>query len=146
MLCSPTFGPDGYLYVPYGDGGGQNDPFNRGQDLNSLLGAVIRIDVSQSSLQEPFRIPQDNPFVGMENVREEIWAYGLRNPWRTTWDKSGNFFVGDVGQIHWEEISLLTKGANLGWRLFEGPVCLTSQDAPETCVSDPSPYEFPIFR
>lgn len=116
------FGPDGNLYISAGDGGSANDPHNSGQNLGNLLGKILRIAVTG---QERYAIPRDNPFVGVEGAREEIWCYGLRNAWRCSFDRRTDaFWSGDVGQNHWEEINATsfaaTRGANFGWRLREG--------------------------
>jgi glucose/arabinose dehydrogenase len=119
------FGPDGYLYIGMGDGGSGGDPQNNGQDLGTLLGKIIRIDVDSGL---PFTIPPDNPFVGIVGAREEIWSYGLRNPWRFSFDRlTGHMFIGEVGQGSWEEVDFQpansTGGENYGWRLMEGNSC-----------------------
>ena len=118
------FGPDGYLYIGLGDGGSQGDPNNNGQDLGTLLGSILRIDVDGG---DPYAIPEDNPFVGQEGAAEEIWAYGLRNPWRFGFDRdTGDLWIGDVGGGSYEEINLLPageSGANFGWVLTEGSEC-----------------------
>lgn len=119
------FGPDGYLYIGIGDGGSGGDPQNNGQDLGTLLGKILRIDVDSGF---PFTVPPDNPFVGVVGAREEIWSFGLRNPWRFSFDRlTGDMFIGDVGQNSWEEVDFQpansTGGENYGWRLMEGNRC-----------------------
>ena len=115
------FGPDGYLYITFGDGGGQGDKhgeFGNGQKLDTWLGKILRVDVNTNSV---YLIPKDNPFVGKKGISPEIWAYGFRNPYRISFDKAtGQLFAGDVGQDLWEEVDIVTKGGNYGWRLFEG--------------------------
>ena len=120
-----AFGPDGYLYLGLGDGGGGGDPHSNGQDLGSLLGSLLRIDVSDDPGQPPgYRIPQDNPFAGVPEARPEIWAYGLRNPWRFSFDrKTGDLWLADVGQNRREEINIIRKGRNYGWNIMEGSEC-----------------------
>ncbi|MGZ5380574.1 MAG: PQQ-dependent sugar dehydrogenase, partial [Thermoanaerobaculia bacterium] len=120
-----AFGPDGYLYVGMGDGGSAGDPNNNGQNLGSLLGKILRLDVS---LGTTYGIPATNPFVGSATARPEIWAYGLRNPWRFSFDrKTGDLYIGDVGQGAWEEVDFqpasAAGGANYGWRVTEGAHC-----------------------
>ncbi|HEY9259423.1 PQQ-dependent sugar dehydrogenase [Chitinophaga sp.] len=114
------FGPDGYLYIGLGDGGGGGDKHGttgNGQDLNTLLGKILRINVDGT----PYKVPADNPFVNQPNARPEIWAYGLRNPWRFSFDrKSKMLFAGDVGQDKYEEVDIIIKGGNYGWRILEG--------------------------
>jgi len=116
-----AFGPDGYLYISTGDGGSGGDPLGSGQDRLSFLGKILRLDVDG---QLPYEIPADNPFIAFSSARGENWAYGLRNPWRFSFDRAtGDLFIGDVGQNIWEEIDLLpagTPGGNLGWNRFEG--------------------------
>jgi glucose/arabinose dehydrogenase len=117
------FGNDGYLYVGFGDGGGRNDPMKLAQKNGSLMGTIIRVDVDPLVPGEvPYEIPEDNPFVGKENVRPEIYATGIRNPWRISCDpKTGFIWIADVGQDMWEEISVVTKpGQNFGWSIREG--------------------------
>lgn len=114
------FGPDGFLYIAVGDGGGQNDKHGESgnaQNLSNFLGKILRVDVKQL----PYSIPSDNPFVGKSEARPEIYAYGFRNPWRISFDKkTGELFVGDVGQDNYEEVDIITKGGNYGWRIREG--------------------------
>ena len=120
------FGPDGMLYLSLGDGSASTDPFENGQHLGTLLGSVIRIDARDSSPAQPYAIPPDNPFVGVEGARDEIWAYGLRNPWRMAFDpEDGELWLGDVGFIDNEEVNRVGRGANHGWNVLEGFGCLT---------------------
>jgi glucose/arabinose dehydrogenase len=136
------FGPDGYLYIAKGDGGDGNDPGNRAQNINILLGKLLRIDVNTPNGSVPYSSPADNPFFGATAGSDEIYAYGLRNPWRFSFDRgTGDLVVADVGQGAWEEIDIVTKGGNYGWRVFEGNHC-TNLDA--TLCNTPSNYIFPI--
>lgn len=118
-----AFGSDGYLYIGLGDGGSQGDPLNNSQNGNSLLGKMLRIDIDGNA---PYSIPADNPFVGDAGVADEIWAFGLRNPWKFSFDtQTGDLWIGDVGQNEWEEINFQAAasngGENYGWRCYEGP-------------------------
>jgi glucose/arabinose dehydrogenase len=119
------FGPDGYLYIGMGDGGSGGDPGNRAQNGSELLGKMLRIDVDSAS---PYAVPPSNPFVGTPGVRPEIWSYGLRNPWRFSFDRvTGDLWIADVGQGTWEEVDFqpVTSigGENYGWRRMEGTHC-----------------------
>lgn len=118
------FGPDGFLYIGAGDGGSGNDPDNRAQNINELLGKILRIDIDMPSPPAPYSSPPDNPFFGSTPGRDEIYAVGLRNPFRFSFDReTGELIVGDVGQGEREEIDLVTLGGNFGWRVFEGTRC-----------------------
>lgn len=138
-----AFGPDGYLYIGLGDGGGAGDRFGNGQNGKSWLGAVLRIDVSQN----PYVIPADNPFVSDPDVLDEIWAIGLRNPWAFSFDRlTGDLFIADVGQNQWEEVDFQavggTGGENYGWPIMEGAKCYPDQNA----VCDQDQYVLPLVE
>jgi glucose/arabinose dehydrogenase len=124
-----AFGPDGRLYVGMGDGGGGGDPEEAGQDPQQLLGKLLRLDVDGTL---PYRIPSDNPYAGSTGRRPEIWAMGLRNPWRFSWDRTANLlYLADVGQNRLEEINVVpaaTGGVNYGWDLMEGSDCFEPRD------------------
>ncbi len=119
-----SFGPDGFLYIAVGDGGSRGDPHNNAQNLNSVLGKILRLDVHAAGKDRAYQIPSDNPFIGnVSGWREEIYAYGLRNPWRFSWDKAGTLWVADVGQDKIEEIDQVKNGGNYGWSILEGSSC-----------------------
>ena len=133
-----TFGLDGMLYVGLGDGGSGGDPLGNGQDSTTLLGSILRIDVDGGS---PYAIPSDNPFVNDAAARKEIWAYGLRNPWRFSFDRvTADLYIGDVGQNLWEEIDVVpagTGGVNLGWNVMEGFHCYSAATCDQTGLALP---------
>lgn len=120
-----SFGPDGYLYINMGDGGSANDPNNRAQNVNELLGKILRIDIDHSNGSVPYTSPPTNPFFGSSIPgRDEIYAIGMRNPWRSSFDRAtGQLYVGDVGQGAREEVDIVTLGGNYGWRVMEGSIC-----------------------
>ncbi|MCF1192616.1 PQQ-dependent sugar dehydrogenase [Mangrovimonas sp. AS39] len=137
-----AFGPDGYLYIANGDGGSGGDPGDRAQDLNELLGKVLRLDIDNGN---PYSIPADNPFVGNPNALDEIWAIGLRNPWRFSFDlENGDLWIADVGQNEIEEInnvSSLTPEINYGWRCYEGT---SEYNTTGECPNNSEDLTFPI--
>ena len=120
-----AFGPDGMLYVGLGDGGSSGDPRGNGQDTSTLLGSILRIDVSALDETGGYAVPPDNPFAGGDGTaRPEIWAYGLRNPWRFSFDReTGDLWAADVGQNRYEEIDIVRPGLNYGWNVMEGSKC-----------------------
>ena len=139
-----AFGKDGFLYIGLGDGGGEGDPNCNGQNINTLLGKILRIDVDSTHTSGlNYAIPPDNPFLG-QNARAEIWLYGLRNPFRFSFDSAnGNLWIGDVGQDSFEEVDMLTPsqgGANMGWNIREGAHAFTS-----SCTQTGSTLTDPIF-
>ena len=130
-----AFGPkDNMLYIGFGDGGKSGDPFNNSQNLNTFLGSILRVDVDNGN---PYQIPPDNPFYEQEGRKGEIFCYGLRNPWRFSFDReTNNLLIGDVGQNKWEEVNWNTwskaKGANYGWRTMEADHCFNPEDFCDT--------------
>lgn len=132
------FGDDGYLYIPSGDGGSGGDPQNFAQNRQSLLGKMLRIDVDNTSGGRNYSIPPDNPFINDPNTLDEIYAIGLRNPWKTTKDaQTGEIWIGDVGQNAMEEIDILRSGANYGWRILEGYRCYDSPNCDSSGMTPP---------
>ena len=122
------FGPDGFMYIGLGDGGSAGDPRRNGQNMGTLLGSMVRIDVSNLDESGTYAIPGDNPFVQSEGARSEIWAYGLRNPWRYSFDRvTGELWAADVGQNEKEEVNLIQSGLNYGWNIMEGTACYGSR-------------------
>lgn len=139
-----AFGPDGYLYVSTGDGGGANDQSNNAQNINVLLGKMLRIDVNTPNGAIPYSSPATNPFFGSTPGFDEIYAYGFRNPWRWSFDRlTGQLICGDVGQSAREEIDIITGGGNYGWRVMEGTICNPSIN--NGSCTPPSGSILPIF-
>ena len=139
----PEFGPDGYLYLSTGDGGNGNDPHDFSQNTFSLLGKILRLDVNSREGNLAYAIPEDNPFKEKPGYRQEIWALGMRNPWRLHWDfKTNLLFCADVGQHMKEEINLIRKGGNYGWSFREGADSFTLENLPVPKVN----LEDPIFE
>lgn len=134
-----VFGPDGLLYIGYGDGGFRDDPHGHGQNGKSWLGSMLRIDIDGRDGKRAYKVPADNPFVGKEGFAPETFAYGLRNPWRYTFDPKGRLIVADVGQDRWEEIDIVQAGDNLGWKAREGFACADADatDCPLRGAVDP---------
>lgn len=134
-----VFGPDRKLYIGFGDGGGRDDPFRNGQTPGTFLGKLLRIEPNSKSSGAPYRIPSDNPFVDRPGFSPEIWAYGLRNPWRFSFDsRTGELYLADVGQDRYEEIDLIRKGGNYGWNVKEGFHCFQNHsDCKNSGIIDP---------
>jgi glucose/arabinose dehydrogenase len=138
------FGPDGMLYIGLGDGGGSGDPGGRGQSLADLLGDLLRLDVASGT---GYTGPPDNPFVGQAGAQPEVWSYGLRNPWRFSFDAAtGDLYIADVGEGSWEEVDVVTaaagagRGANFGWNVMEGRHCYARPGC------DPSQFTLPVLE
>jgi glucose/arabinose dehydrogenase len=139
-----AFGPDGYLYIGLGDGGSGGDPHGNGQSLSTLLGKMLRIDPRPSG-ERPYGIPSDNPFVDRPDARPAIWAYGLRNPWRYSFDRlTGDLWIADVGQNEWEEVDRQPAGSaggeNYGWNVLEGQHPFSGAEVPSDAV--PPMFEY----
>ena len=137
-----AFGPDGMLYIGWGDGGFRNDPKGSGQDRQTMLGAMLRVDIDNPDGGRAYGIPADNPFVNDAGTLDEIYAIGLRNPWRYSFAPDGRLVVADVGQDLWEEVSIVPAGGNLGWNLREGFHCFPPGGS---CPSD-EPLVEPIYE
>ena len=141
-----AFGPnDGFLYIALGDGGKWGDPFNNSQNLETLLGSILRIDIDNG---DRYEIPSDNPFFGKPGIKQEIFCYGLRNPWRFSFDRETNdLLIGDVGQNLWEEVNWTTweesRGANFGWRTMEANHCYSPEDFCDTAGLIMPVHEYP---
>lgn len=133
-----TFGPDGYLYISAGDGGGAGDPMRNGQNTSNLYGTIMRIDVDEL----PYTVPEDNPYVNVVGYAPEIWVFGLRNPWRFSFDpETGDLYIGDVGQEFWEEIDFQSAdspgGENYGWNTYEANTIYNPDLEPASEVTEP---------
>ncbi|MGK5018311.1 PQQ-dependent sugar dehydrogenase [Janthinobacterium sp. HLS12-2] len=137
-----SFGPDGYLYAGTGDGGSAGDPSGNAQNTNVLLGKLLRLDVNASTVAQPYAIPPGNPFAGMPGARGEIWAYGLRNPWRYAFDMPAQLlYIADVGQANWEEVDVRPMGQagnNYGWNIMEGAHCYNSSSCTQAALVLPA--------
>jgi glucose/arabinose dehydrogenase len=136
-----AFGPDGFLYIATGDGGGAGDPAGNAQNLNKLLGKLLRIDVSNTTVTQPYAVPTTNPFVNQVGKQPEIWAYGLRNPWRYAFDGSAALlYIADVGQERLEEVNVAAAsqgGLNYGWNIMEGSLCYPNDPCSQTGLTLP---------
>jgi glucose/arabinose dehydrogenase len=137
------FSPEGYLFIALGDGGFEGDPYDNAQNPNTLLGSLLRIDVDNPADGKLYGIPPDNPFVGRPGARPEVYAIGLRNPWRASLDPQGRVVVGDVGQELWEEISVVEAGKNYGWNVVEGRHCYQPRAKCKTEGFVPPIHEYP---
>jgi glucose/arabinose dehydrogenase len=138
-----AFGPDGYLYLGTGDGGGAGDPQGNGQDLTVVLGKMLRLDVSAASAGQPYTIPSTNPFAAQPGRRAEIWAWGLRNPWRYAFD-GAQLYIADVGERQREEVNIVAAaqgGLNYGWNTMEGSLCFEATSCDRAGLTLPA-YEY----
>jgi glucose/arabinose dehydrogenase len=139
-----AFGPDGFLYIGMGDTGPQRDPQGHGQDMSILLGKILRIDVDRQENGRPYAIPHDNPFIGREGVRPEIWASGFREPWRMSFDPvTSDLWLGDVGQDQFEEVGIIRAGENHGWNVFEGGNAFSDRYRREAATYTPPVFSYP---
>ena len=140
-----AFGPDGFLYVGLGDGGAAGDPQGHGRNRATLLGSILRVDVSGSTAETPYTLPADNPFAGESGSRGEIWAYGLRNPWRFSFDReTGRLWAGDVGQNRAEEVDVIEKGGDYGWNTLEGFQCFSPATGCDPTGAVLPVWEYPL--
>ena len=140
------FGSDGYLYISFGDGGSSGDPQGNGQNLQTLLGTIVRINVDSPSNGQNYSIPVDNPFVSDLNALDEIYAYGLRNMWRFSWDPvTGLLWGADVGQYSWEEIDIIYPGLNYGWNTMEGNHCYPAGTSCSSEGFEPPVFEYALY-
>ena len=138
-----AFGPDGFLYIGFGDGGWRGDPDGHGQNPATLLGSMLRIDVDKKGEKKPYGIPLDNPGRRLAGAAPEMFAYGLRNPWRYSFDPTGRLVVADVGQDRYEEVHLVPAGSNLGWPIREAGHCYEPpKNCPAAGLTDPV-FELP---
>lgn len=141
-----SFGPDGYLYIALGDGGGHNDKYGNSQKKDTLLAKLLRIDVDSKTGDLQYGIPKSNPFVKNKEFRPETWAWGLRNPWRFSFDKkTGELYCADVGQNKWEEINIIKKGGNYGWNFREGFHEFGTNPPPAGVTFEDPILEYPHF-
>ena len=141
-----SFGPDGYLYIIFGDGGSSGDPLGHGQNLSTLLGSLIRIDIDNPSNGLNYGIPLDNPFIAPLAARDEIYAYGLRNMWRFSWDfETGLLWGADVGQNAYEEIDIIHSGLNYGWNTMEGNHCYPIGSNCDSEGLEPPIWEYELY-
>lgn len=138
-----AFGPDGFLYIALGDGGGGGDTYNNGQREDTFLSKILRIDVDDTSTADGYGIPSDNPFIGQGNHRPETWAWGMRNPWKFSFDReTGDMWIADVGQDAYEEVDIGVSGGNYGWSITEADHCYGGGGCDQTGLEAPI-YEYP---